>query len=619
VKERVDVLVVAALAVERNALLRHVSSPYKRIDGNVESYLCELKVNSIHSISVLVVASQKAGNVYAAACVKSILEHWDPVVVVSFGIAGGIESKDPQKLDRVRLGDIIFGDIVFYYEHLTEASSVETRDWFPHLECDNSLKSFVWEYYENPINEDNTDSWQSKIRVHRPGTEGPEDGGVSAKVLTGAIASGEKVIRSTKGPSRKRAIRNYAKIRVFEMEAFGVGVAANGYISRKLRFVAIKGVADYAGGDKGDLWHDYSTDSAAAFLFHMLASYTRKEASQGRAAFEWLGTESPAADRASQQALHFSQVIPPHYVETIKIAELKRPLAEGPVSVFYHWRALHQHVHWVDFCFLLILNRISQGGHKIGLAVTDRIHENPVADVRSSDDLQRSRASTSYIVERVLGNRAELLWFTEIEIHRAAFEDHARTGGLRGRGERELDTIIHSFGRSEGNHVVKTWVEFIAWYVRRNRRCIILEWKRHVEMWQQITHYLSLNAAVIPTADLKLGDTLGKVDLPGRNLVINPPDFPEIMHWLLEEDSVERLRAFWWYITLKEGEIGSYLERQRTQGFLEPEALVKLASGHQLALCSPLEEPSDLDRYRLGIAASLLEWNRDYFNDARRD
>jgi nucleoside phosphorylase len=86
-------------------------------------------------------------------------------------------------------------------------------------------------------------------------------------VIVGPIATGEKVVADTAFVAQLR--RLHPKLVGIKMEAFGIAIAAANSRDRP-RFLAIRGVCDYADPKKNDRWHTYAAESAAAFAIGFL-------------------------------------------------------------------------------------------------------------------------------------------------------------------------------------------------------------------------------------------------------------------------------------------------------------------------------------------------------------
>jgi len=579
-QKKIDVAIITALAVERNALVSHLKNCHteEAHQFSLQYHLGELVVaNGIH-YNVLIVLTLQPGNVYAATAVKTFLSAWEPSLVVSFGIAGGaggVGSKEPNKKDQLNYGDVIVAENVFYYEQATETapSRKRAKSWFHTISCDAKLANFTRLYYENPI-ESESRPWRTKIKATPPEEINPG----CPKVYVGAIASGEKVIRHIDAPSRKAAEEHYSKVRAFEMEAFGVGVSSTKYLIDKYPFLAVKGIADFADQNKGDLWHEYAAHSAAALLFDLLCLLTDKD---GRLTHNNRQLTPVSIRDLDNRAELLRNCIPMHFGVVYDRAELQKVLLYPDIDVFYHWRILHKNVHWVDYCFLLFLRQLSLQNYRVNLLVTNKLFSEHSKDVCTQDDLITAKDNTELLIKRIFKSDANIYWYSDLDKDIEEIERYAQNEGLDFVAEDLTDRIRHKMGLKEGTAVTKKWLKFIAWQLQRENNGIVVAWERHAELYRQVLNYFpQISVALIATGDITLGNSYGKFDIPGKNLVINPPTFPEINAWLMNERSTNRLKDFFHYISLSDSDIDNFISKNRK--FLQPINLLTMEYGESL-------------------------------------
>ena len=249
-----DFLIVTALEKERNAVLQQLggSEPIQEPD-HPPYYRSILETgtgpNQVNRVVAVILAD--VGNVSAGQHTTSYIQHLQPRCVFMVGIAGGL-SKD------VRLGDVVVSNQIIYYENAKETPfGSELRPDGPPI--DRELLNRA-KYYNV--------AWHTFIRAKRPGDS---TGNEVAQVYFGPIASGEKVITDEKRASGLKQL--HSKILAIDMESHGVGEAAARSKNRP-RFIAIRGISDYADSNKNDDWQEYAADSAAAFAVELLRSGT---------------------------------------------------------------------------------------------------------------------------------------------------------------------------------------------------------------------------------------------------------------------------------------------------------------------------------------------------------
>ena len=248
----VDFLIVTALEKELRAVLGQLggSEPVQAPD-HPPYYRSTLKTgtapNQVNRVVAVIVAGE--GNVAAGQQAAIYIQYLQPSCVFMVGIAGGL-SKD------VTLGDVVVSNQIIYYENTKETpSGSESRPDGP--PADRELLNRA-RYY-------NVD-WHTFIREKRPGDSTSNE---VPQVHFGAIASGEKVIADEERASDLK--RLHSKFLAIDMESHGVGDAAARSKNRP-RFIAIRGISDYADSNKNDDWQKYAADSAAAFAVGFLRS-----------------------------------------------------------------------------------------------------------------------------------------------------------------------------------------------------------------------------------------------------------------------------------------------------------------------------------------------------------
>lgn len=252
----VDVLIITALPEERDALLA-LLEPYRKIQlPDAPTYYHATVPAYAHEgeYTVVVTMLSQMGNVPAAQHTTRALQDFAPDYIMMVGIAGGVCGK-------AQLGDVVVATQVLYYE--TEKVTPEGNDQRPPV------------YQADPILLDRTQnytdiSWKDLIASARPPLRTRRTSSHDQpEVIFGVIASGEKVIADA--AFLKQIRRTHAKIVGVEMESFGVAVAAANSRDRP-RFIAVRGISDYADARKNDMWHRYAAESAAAFAVGFLRS-----------------------------------------------------------------------------------------------------------------------------------------------------------------------------------------------------------------------------------------------------------------------------------------------------------------------------------------------------------
>ena len=248
----VDFLIVTALEKERNAVLQQLGYPeLVPEDGPPPYYRSILDTgtgpNQVNCVVAVTLAD--VGNVNAGLHTASCIQHLQPHYVFMVGIAGGLS-------EDVTLGDVVVSNQVIYYE-IAKETPAGSKPYPKETPVNRKLLNGARSY--------NTD-WHTFIRAKRP--NGPTRNEVP-RVHFAPIASGEKVKADANRASELKQWN--PKLAAVEMESFGVGEAA-ARSDNSSRFIAFRGISDYADESKNDDWQEYAADSAAAFTVGFLRS-----------------------------------------------------------------------------------------------------------------------------------------------------------------------------------------------------------------------------------------------------------------------------------------------------------------------------------------------------------
>jgi len=284
----VDVLIVTALPEERVAVLRLLEDfgPVQVGDSPI-CYVCTLPA-SRGEYQVAVTQLSQMGNVEAGIHAARAIGELDPTCVLMVGIAAGIKG-------RVSLGDIIVSTQVIYYEQARQTpQGLECRPIS--IAADRLLLHSAQNY--------NDASWHSMIATGSPQCKG----GSPPKVHFGPFAVGDKVVAAQ---SYAYALMNlHHKLIGVEMESYGIAAAAASASTRP-RFLAIRGISDFADEQKDDSYRQYASTVAAAFAVGFLRSGPISPS-----ALRAAPTEAPLEQPGSLIAIrHLSmQYIPPQTI-----------------------------------------------------------------------------------------------------------------------------------------------------------------------------------------------------------------------------------------------------------------------------------------------------------------
>jgi nucleoside phosphorylase len=250
----IDFAFVTALPIERDAMVRRLERREVIQDAfePLTYYRGHISVPATgERYEAVVVMLLGMGNDEAAVTTVRVVERWQPAYVVMVGIAGGVPGK-------VRLGDVVVADFVYYYELAKRTSRGEQRR-AQQFSSDRLLYGRALAYESS--------EWRGDIPIALPGTAQAD--APFPKVHFGAIGSGEKVIADIRTLSR--LLRECPRLLAVAMEGAGVARAAAQQPHRPL-FLEVRCVCDYADEQKNDDWQPFAAEAAAAFAVGLLRS-----------------------------------------------------------------------------------------------------------------------------------------------------------------------------------------------------------------------------------------------------------------------------------------------------------------------------------------------------------
>jgi nucleoside phosphorylase/tetratricopeptide (TPR) repeat protein len=252
--DQADFLIITALDKEAKAVVsrleNHTTARFQERD--IRTYHCgTIPIQGgDRAYRVVVVLLPSMGELAAANATTDALAHWNPQFVLMVGIAGGFAQDD---LD---LGDVVVADQVVGYEYgkVTDGGIKPRNRVYP---ASALLLDRVRNFWD--------ESWAQQINVPRPRNAKR----AASKLFVGPIASGNKVIASTK--FRNQLTKRWPKLIAVEMEAEGVYAAV--FDRPQIRgTLVIRGISDMADERKGDEWQEYAANAAAAFAVAFLKS-----------------------------------------------------------------------------------------------------------------------------------------------------------------------------------------------------------------------------------------------------------------------------------------------------------------------------------------------------------
>lgn len=244
--EPIDFVIVTALEVERQAVCAAfgLTESQRERRGSRVYWRGRLSLSDSEFYEVAITQSPDMANVDSALLTSDALHHWNPNAAVMVGIAAAAS-------DELRLGDIVVGSDIYYYER----GKVKPDGVKPEPKM-YPADATLW----NNVNA--LPEWNTEILAARP--DGTAD---RPKVRKGVIASGEKVIASE--VVRSQIASGHRKILAIEMEGYGFS-AAVWQSFQQVRHIVIRCICDLADSSKNDEWHAYAAAAAAGFAKHFL-------------------------------------------------------------------------------------------------------------------------------------------------------------------------------------------------------------------------------------------------------------------------------------------------------------------------------------------------------------
>ncbi|WP_437302250.1 phosphorylase family protein [Sorangium sp. So ce388] len=243
----IDFAILTAIEVERRAVCATFGfGKEHRVKRKGRTYWRgRLPLLDGSSYEIVVAQSVGMGQVEATALTKDVLRDWQPHAAILVGIAA---TTDPSK---VRLGDVVVGNSVWYYEH-GKITPQGTRPQPEMMPADAGLLQHFT----------GIDDWDGHVTDVRP--DGAE---IPPKVHQGVIASGEKVIADM--VVRDEIAAGHRKIIAIAMEEYGFSRAI-WQSPVRVQHLVIRGICDDGSPAKNDDWHKYAATAAAGFARHFL-------------------------------------------------------------------------------------------------------------------------------------------------------------------------------------------------------------------------------------------------------------------------------------------------------------------------------------------------------------
>ena len=249
---RADVLLITGLRKEREWFSRVMETDFRRVTRQGTAYLHGVHRLGKREVSIVAVRQLHMGLTSAAVAATKAICLWQPAMVVMTGICAGVRHS-------VGLGDLVVASQCF--EH--SSGQLVDGEVIP-LQNRIAMEPWLLDYL---MSISDTGGFMPAIQSGFPG-ELPD--GFGSRIHYGSMACGPQVVKDPAYVGRLRS-REHSLL-ALDMESFGVVLAASmcSTPARRVPCVVVKGVADYADGDKNDDWHDYAAYASAAFARSVL-------------------------------------------------------------------------------------------------------------------------------------------------------------------------------------------------------------------------------------------------------------------------------------------------------------------------------------------------------------
>jgi nucleoside phosphorylase len=594
----VDVVVICALEVEFRAISKNLVH-HSELSADVGLGLQHFVALEGSGLTVLVVRlpDPGAGNVTSGIVASLLIARYDPWLLISFGIAGTLDSKEVKTLD------VLYSKSVFYIDLRKETSSGSVM--------------------KRPVQRDTPMPLLILLR-NLPPAEG-------YTLHEADIVASEAVVKSEEAERRKAAQQAVADAKSVEMESFGVFQACfvdEGFFTKTSRLcLAIKGISDAADPDKSSEFQEIAASNAAKFLSVVLRApglgMLRRESGVNRRPRPLQPFVRRPPSEVFSRVEKFRKI-----TESIALQDWDESTLHAVLlrckypRVFYHWRLTGNGLHWVEFKFVCILQRLAKVGFPVECLIGDRILSMPHLRL-TEQEIPGAREANRRILNALLPERdgSSLSFYSEISDNEE-FLTYAQAAGYW-REIRNSLTLSNRGGIPSipsGTQVkleFNEWLQYVAWQVRHEGVCVCFFFQNY-NVYSLLLRFSGLIPALIPTGDIKLGGKWGKFELPGSDLFILPPDHPTIVRWLTATSEAVVLGEFWGHLTAQDGLAEDALVRKR-RAWAGHGLAGNVPRGGDLAWIEQFrtQEERTSEYYKGAILLELAWLNATFFADFR--
>lgn len=506
-REQIDFLILAPLEEEIQALIDQINHANGIINQSSENP--NLYKATIHKKHLVIFKLSRQGCLNSSVQVMNLLNIFDPEFTISFGIAGSL-------LSDIRLGDVVFGRTVYFYEPAKEIPGKTGND-------------ILSQNYAYPCCQLHEYESKTKFKIH----------------WDQPIASGEKLIADAFSKSRELIKNINRRMACVEMEAAGVAAAVSSHYldSERNKFISIKGINDLADRNKGVETESQDSEKErkktaalnAATALVGLINTIRSEYETIKTHSQWINKVRGYRGDFAISINKFSSVISKC---TIDYSLLERAIFnfsqsgyyyqfQKKIPMYYHWRQFDQYgLHLVDYLYLVFCHKLSKSG------LID-----PIALITDQKDITTPEIITRQ-VESIIGTQP--VYYSQVRESVSKYMTYCYHNGYDGD---ELDNIYdypHKHGTG-GKTALMKWIPYIAYKSRHLGACIVSCWNEHKPIYDRLLlSILPLQPIILERETIKIGGKEAKLDGAGKELIIDPPGFVKLNKWIKDNSTEDR-------------------------------------------------------------------------------
>lgn len=252
-----DIAVICALKEEIDAVKKFLTDVKAvKIDYDDDIYYAGYFMKDDKKIRVVISCANQMGMVATTSLTTKMINYFAPKYMVMTGITGGT------KPDKMNFGDVIVAVRSWDYR---AGKDIREKKQAKHLNTINAIDidTSMIRYCRCLAEDANT---LNVIKESFGEGDKPEE---DLHLLLGPVVSGASVVTD---PQIVQDVldNQHREVLGIEMEIYGMYYASSWALKPHPRFIALKGVSDFADSDKGDKYHAYASYTSAK-VFEVLA------------------------------------------------------------------------------------------------------------------------------------------------------------------------------------------------------------------------------------------------------------------------------------------------------------------------------------------------------------